>query len=44
MMFEWNLSLWMKVTVLDEIIEIIETKLLEILKLLDKTKQNWTKI
>ena len=34
----------MKVTVLDEIIEIIETKLLEILKLLDKTKQNWTKI
>lgn len=30
----------MKVTVLDEIIEIIETKLLEILKLLDKTKQN----
>ena len=34
----------MKVTVLDEIIEITETKLLEILKLLDKTKQNWTKI
>ena len=34
----------MKVTVLDEIIEIIEIKLLEILKLLDKTKQNWTKI
>lgn len=30
----------MKVTVLDEIIEIIEIKLLEILKLLDKTKQN----
>lgn len=30
----------MKVTVLDEIIEITETKLLEILKLLDKTKQN----